>query len=99
MILTLGQYLRVGRENAGLSIGQVELMLKLGQGTISRYERGVITPKYERLCELMKLYQYGDDKDEVIAAWQKRQDIIDSKRPEAGRKAMQNYLNRIKKRG
>ncbi len=95
MILTLGQYLRVGRENAGFSLPGAADRIGIASSQISKYENDTILPKYPRLCELLKLYQYGEDEAEVIAAWQKRTDARDAKRPEA---AKRGYKNRIAKR-
>lgn len=48
--------LRIARQSAGLTQEAVAEMLDTDQATISRYERGLHTPKISRLKVLARIY-------------------------------------------
>ena len=54
--VAFGNRLRLARENNGLTMTQVQDIVYVSQGTISRYEHGLVFPSIERVFELAKLY-------------------------------------------
>lgn len=54
--VAFGERLHKARTNAGLTMVQVQDNVYVSQGTISRYEHGLVFPTIERVFELANLY-------------------------------------------
>jgi len=75
--LQLGARIRAARKSAGLSQEDLASSMNIARGTLSRYERGDLTPPADVLAQLaLALY------DEITPTWLLFGDIRDLERPE-----------------
>ena len=60
--VSFGERLHQARTRKGLTMVQVQDIVYVSQGTISRYEHGISYPSIERVYELAKLYGCSMDR-------------------------------------